>query len=250
MAETIGVIDYGMGNLHSLGKALERVASSERIVISFDPEELRECDKLVLPGVGGVRACMQELQRLELSQLVVEQAKKVPLLGICLGMQVLMEWSDENEGVPALGLIPGKVVRFPDPAAAVPSTSAGDPASFSRTPAAAPSASAGDNNSLSKTPAEAKPRLKVPHMGWNRVKQSRAHPIWAGVPDNSWFYFVHSYHAAPRQIKNILGTADYTHTFCAALTHDNLVAFQFHPEKSQGAGMQLLSNFVSWDGDV
>jgi glutamine amidotransferase len=212
VAETIGVIDYGMGNLHSLGKALERVASSERILVSYDAEELRACDKLVLPGVGGVRACMTELKRLELYELVREQARKVPLLGICLGMQVLHEWSDENNGVPALGLIPGKVVRFPDPA-----------------PAAAE-------------------RLKVPHMGWNQVRQVNKHPIWANVPDDSWFYFVHSYYATPRHKKNVLGTADYGQPFAAAVARDNIVAFQFHPEKSQAAGMTLLANFVAWDG--
>ena len=212
MAETIGVIDYGMGNLHSLGKALERVASSERIVISYDAEELGACDKLVLPGVGGVRACMTELKRLDLYELVREQAKKVPLLGICLGMQVLHEWSDENNGVPALGLVPGKVVRFPDP------------------------------------PAEATERLKVPHMGWNRVKQASKHPIWAGVPDDSWFYFVHSYHAVPRHKKHLIGTADYGQPFAAAVAKDNIVAFQFHPEKSREHGMTLLANFVNWDG--
>ena len=213
MAETIGVIDYGMGNLHSLGKALERVASAQRIVISYDAEELRACDKLVLPGVGGVRACMSELKRLELYELVREAGKKVPLLGICLGMQVLLEWSDENDGVPALALIPGKVVRFPDPA-----------------------------------PGVAAERLKVPHMGWNRVKQVNQHPIWAGVPDDSWFYFVHSYYAVPRQKKHTLGTADYGTPFAAAVAKDNIVAFQFHPEKSQGPGMALLANFVNWDG--
>ena len=212
MAETIGVIDYGMGNLHSLGKALERVASSERIVVSYDAEELRACDKLVLPGVGGVRACMAELKRLELYDLVREQAKKVPLLGICLGMQVLHEWSDENNGVPALGLIPGKVVRFPDP-----------------------------------VPGAAE-RLHVPHMGWNQVKQVNKHPIWAGVPDDSWFYFVHSYHAVPRHKKHLIGTADYGQPFAAAVAKDNIVAFQFHPEKSREHGMTLLANFVSWDG--
>jgi glutamine amidotransferase len=212
VAETIGIIDYGMGNLHSLGKALERVSSSQRIVISYDAEELRACDKLVLPGVGGVKACMSELKRLELNDLVREQAKSVPLLGICLGMQVLHEWSDENGGVPALGLIPGKVVRFPDPA------------------------------------PDAKERLKVPHMGWNRVKQTAKHPLWATVPDDSWFYFVHSYHSAPRYKKHVLGTADYGPAFTAAVAKDNIVAFQFHPEKSQAAGMALLANFVSWDG--
>lgn len=212
MAETIGVIDYGMGNLHSLGKALERVSSGQRIVISYDPDELRACDKLVLPGVGGVRACMSELRRLELNDLVREAAKQKPLLGVCLGMQVMLEWSDENDGVPALGLVPGKVVRFPDPAPG------------------------------------AQPRLKVPHMGWNRVTQSVKHPIWKDVPDESWFYFVHSYHAAPRHAKDTIGTTEYGHRFAAAVAKDNIVAVQFHPEKSQGAGMTLLSNFVSWEG--
>jgi glutamine amidotransferase len=212
VAETIGVIDYGMGNLHSLGKALERMASSERILISYDAEELRACDKLVLPGVGGVRACMTELKRLELYELVREQARKVPLLGICLGMQVLHEWSDENNGVPALGVIPGKVVRFPDP------------------------------------PPGAAERLKVPHMGWNRVKQANPHPLWANVPDDSWFYFVHSYHAVPRHKKHVIGVAEYGQPFAAAVAKDNIAAFQFHPEKSQTAGMTLLANFVAWDG--
>lgn len=212
MAETIGVIDYGMGNLHSLGKALERVASAQRVVISYDADELRACDKLVLPGVGGVRACMMELKRLELYEMVREQASKVPLLGICLGMQVLHEWSDENNGVPALGLIPGKVVRFPDP------------------------------------PVGATERLKVPHMGWNRVQQVNKHPLWAGVPDDSWFYFVHSYYAVPRLKQHAIGAADYGVPFTAAVAKDNIVAFQFHPEKSQSAGMTLLANFVSWDG--
>lgn len=208
---SIGVIDYGMGNLHSLGKALERVAGSQRVVISYDPEELLACDRLVLPGVGGVRECMKELSRLQLNEMVLQAAKTRPMLGICLGMQVMLEWSDENGGVPALGLFPGKVVRFPDPALDAPGE-----------------------------------RLKVPHMGWNRVKQTHKHPVWQGIPDESWFYFVHSYHAAPREKKHCIGTADYTHTFCAALARDNLVAFQFHPEKSQNAGMALLANFVNW----
>lgn len=207
----IGVIDYGMGNLHSLGKALERVSGSTRVVISYEPEELLKCDRLVLPGVGGVRGCMNELRRLELNELVVEASRKVPMLGICLGMQVMLEWSDENSGVPALGLFPGKVVRFPDPPE--------DPAYE---------------------------RLKVPHMGWNRVKQTVAHPIWYGVPDESWFYFVHSYHAAPANPAHTVGTADYVHTFAAAIARDNIAAFQFHPEKSQNAGMTLLANFVTW----
>ncbi len=210
MAAAIGVIDYGMGNLHSLGKALERVSSSTRVVISYDPEELLACDRIVLPGVGGVRECMNELRRLELNEMVVEAARTKPMLGICLGMQVMLEWSDENEGVPALGLFPGKVQRFPEP------------------------------------PADATERLKVPHMGWNQVKQSRPHPIWAGVPDQSWFYFVHSYFANPLNPEHVLGTAEYTHEFAAAIARDNIVAFQFHPEKSQNLGMMLLANFTQW----
>lgn len=209
---SVGIIDYGMGNLHSLGKALERVAGSTRVVISYDPEVLLKCDRLVLPGVGGVRECMRELQRLELNQLVIEAARKKPMLGICLGMQVMLEWSDENDGVPALGLFPGKVVRFPDPSP--------------------------DTTGL---------RLKVPHMGWNRVRQTKAHPMWEGVPDDAWFYFVHSYHAQPTNPEHTLGSADYIYPFAAALARDNLAAFQFHPEKSQNVGMTLLSNFIQWE---
>lgn len=206
----IGVIDYGMGNLHSLGKSLERVAEGRRVEISYDPEKLLKCDHIVLPGVGGVRACMNELRRLELNDFVQEVARKKPLLGICLGMQVMLEHSDENGGVAALGLFPGSVVRFPDPA-----------------------------------PSHDE-RLKVPHMGWNRVKQAQDHPIWKGVPDESWFYFVHSYHASLQNPAQSLGTTDYIHPFASAIARDNIVAFQFHPEKSQGVGMTLLSNFVNW----
>ena len=212
--KAIGVIDYGMGNLHSLGKSLERVAPDRRIEVSYDPEALLKCDRLVLPGVGGVKGCMNELRRLELNDLVVEAAKKLPLLGICLGMQVLMEHSQENDGVDALGLFPGEVVRFPDPA------------------------------------PDAPERLKVPHMGWNQVHQKRKHPIWAGIPENAWFYFVHSYHAQPKDPKHTLGTAVYGQAFPAAIARDNIVAFQFHPEKSQAAGIQLLANFVAWNGEA
>jgi imidazole glycerol-phosphate synthase subunit HisH len=212
--ETIGVIDYGMGNLHSLGKSLERAAGNQRILVSYDPEALLECDRLVLPGVGGVRACMDELKRLGLDELVIEAARKRPLLGVCLGMQVLLERSEENGGVPALGLIPGPVVRFPDP------------------------------------PPDGGPdRLKVPHMGWNQVQQARPHPVWAGVPDDSWFYFVHSYHAAPPNPAHTLATADYIQTFTCAVARDNIVGFQFHPEKSQDVGLRLLTNFCNWDGE-
>lgn len=212
--QVIGVIDYGMGNLHSLGKSLERVAEAQRVEISFDPEKLLKCDKLVLPGVGGVRGCMNELRRLELNDLVVEASQKVPMLGICLGMQVMLEHSDENDGVQALGLFPGEVVRFPDPPRA----------------------------------ADGAERLKVPHMGWNRVRQTHVHPVWQNIPNDSWFYFVHSYHARPHKAQHVIGVSDYVDTFACAMARDNLVAVQFHPEKSQGAGLRLLANFAQWDG--
>lgn len=208
----IGVIDYGMGNLHSLGKALERVASTSRVEISYDPEVLLKCDRLVLPGVGGVKACMNELRRLELNELVIEVAKTRPLMGICLGMQVMLDHSEENGGVDALGIIKGHVRRFPDP-----------------------------------NPDPAYERLKVPHMGWNRVRQAQtSHPLWAGVPDNAWFYFVHSYYVDLRRASDALGTSEYGQPFTAALARDNVAAFQFHPEKSQAMGIKVLGNFVEW----
>lgn len=210
----IGVIDYGMGNLHSLAKSLERVAGSDRIEVSYDPEKLLKCDRLVLPGVGGVRACMDELRRLELNDMIVEAARTLPMLGICLGMQVMLNFSEENGGVHALGLFGGDVRRFPDPGPELHGAA----------------------------------RLKVPHMGWNRVRQSRPHPIWAGVPDNSWFYFVHSYHACPDHPQHVIGSTEYGVEFASAIARDNLVAFQFHPEKSQRLGLQLLANFVGWNG--
>lgn len=215
----IGIIDYGMGNLHSLAKALEKVAGSARIEVSYDPAKLAKCDRLVLPGVGGVRACMDELRRLELSDFLVDAARRQPLLGVCLGMQVLLEFSQENQGVPALGLMAGDVRRFPDPPALA---------------ADAPLRS---------------PRLKVPHMGWNQVHQARAHPLWAGVPQDSWFYFVHSYYAAPLDANDVLGAADYGRPFAAAVARGNVAGVQFHPEKSQAVGLQLLANFTQWSGD-
>ena len=240
----IGVIDYGMGNLHSLAKALERVAPDQRVVVSYDAEELLDCDRLVLPGVGGVRECMKELTRLELSQLVLEASRKVPMLGICLGMQVMLEFSEENGGVPALGLFPGEVVRFPDPLPAIAPLPELDSATASlRDRMSAPTPTLRGTVS----PTYAIERLKVPHMGWNRVKQEKPHPVWAGVPDESWFYFVHSYFARPRNPAQVLGSSEYTQVFASAVARDNLVAFQFHPEKSQALGLTLLANFVNWN---
>ena len=204
---TIGVIDYGMGNLHSIAKALEVAAEGQRVEVSYDPDKLRKADRLVLPGVGAIRQCMDELKRLELDQLVRELAGKKPLLGICLGMQVLLGRSEENGGTEALNVFPGEVKRFP--------------------------AGAG---------------LKVPHMGWNRLQQAREHRLWAGIPQQSWFYFVHSYYAAPSDPAHIFATSEYGQRFAAVLIRDNVLAVQFHPEKSQAAGLSLLANFVQWNG--
>ncbi len=204
---TIGVIDYGMGNLHSIAKALEVAAEGQRVEVSYDPDKLRKADRLVLPGVGAIRHCMDELNRLELDQLVRELAGKKPLLGICLGMQVLLSRSEENGGTDALSVFPGEVRRFP-----------------------------GGNG------------LKVPHMGWNRLQQAREHRLWQGIPQQAWFYFVHSYYAAPSESSQILATSEYGERFAAVLIRDNVLAVQFHPEKSQAAGLTLLANFVQWNG--
>ncbi len=213
----IGVIDYGMGNLHSLARALERVAGEARVEVSYDPDKLAKADRIVLPGVGGVRHCMTELDRLELTDFVRETAGQVPMLGICLGMQVLLDYSEENNGVDALGVFPGDVRRFAAPQIADESTRA---------------------------------RRKVPHMGWNRVHQTRDHPLWRDVPQDSWFYFVHSYYARPQRDEHVLGQTEYGERFASVLLRDRVFAAQFHPEKSQAAGMQLLANFVNWDGEA
>ncbi|HXG28114.1 MAG TPA: imidazole glycerol phosphate synthase subunit HisH [Nevskiales bacterium] len=209
---TIGVIDYGMGNLHSIAKALERVSAGERVEISYDPDKLRRADRLVLPGVGAIRHCMDELRRLELVGLIKEAAGQVPMLGICLGMQAMLAHSEENDGTEALGLFPGEVRRFPDPVA-------------------------GEVG-----------RLKVPHMGWNQVRPVRSHPLWRGIAPQASFYFVHSYYVQPAEPAHCFGTTEYGQRFCSVLLRDNLLAVQFHPEKSQSAGLTLLANFLQWDG--
>ncbi len=211
---TIGVIDYGMGNLHSLSGALSRAAGEARIEVSYDPDKLRKADRLVLPGVGGVRQCMTELHRLELNEFVQEMVGEVPLLGICLGMQVLLDFSEENNGVDALGVFPGEVRRF---------------APMSR----------------------GSERRKIPHMGWNRVSFLRDHPLLRNVEPGTWFYFVHSYYARPLNEDHVLGTTEYFgERFCSMLLRKGVFATQFHPEKSQSAGMQLLVNFANWDGEA
>lgn len=208
---TVAVIDYGMGNIRSVSKALEYVGGDAQIEVSYDPERILRADHVVFPGVGALRDCMSELQRLELDDVIGECARTRPFLGICLGMQALMDFSEENGGTPGLGIVPGRVARFPGGA-----------------PGAEP--------------------LKIPHMGWNCVHQARTHALWEGIAQDDYFYFVHSYYVAPRDAAVTAATTDYGVSFAAALARGNIFAVQFHPEKSQQAGLKLLANFLAWDG--
>ena len=214
MSGTVAVIDYGMGNLHSVESALLHVGA-ESVVVTHDAELIRQADRVVFPGVGAIRDCMVEIRRLrcdELLSLALKEQHK-PVLAICVGMQAMMTRSQENEGVDCLDMLDGEVRHFGSP--------------------------------LLDADGE---RLKVPHMGWNGVKQTKAHPLWNGIEDGERFYFVHSYyvHASDRSL--LAGTVDYGVTADAALAVDNLFATQFHPEKSHRAGLQLLRNFLEWDG--
>jgi glutamine amidotransferase len=209
---TIAIIDYGMGNLHSIAKAVERVSDNTRVTISSEPEVIMASDRVVFPGVGGIGHTMEELQRTGLGEVAREVAGSKPLLCICVGMQALFDVSEENGGTPCLGLVAGAVRRFAD-----------------------------------HVPGPDGHKLKVPHMGWNQVHQS-AHPLWEDIVQDSRFYFVHSYYTVPVDDSLVAGSTEYGHVFCCALARDNLFAVQFHPEKSQRAGLTLLSNFSRWDG--
>jgi glutamine amidotransferase len=211
---TVAVIDYGMGNLHSIAKALQHAAPQARVLVTSAPAELRGADRVVFPGVGSIRDCMTALQDLDLVPLIVELASTKPFLGICLGMQALLEESAENDGIPCLGLLPGQVLRFAD--------------------------------DLRESDGQT---LKIPHMGWNRVHQTVNHPLWEGIPQDSRFYFVHSYYASPTRPAHIAASTDYPFAFASALSSGKLFAVQFHPEKSQAAGLQLLANFLDWNPD-
>lgn len=210
----IGVIDYGMGNLHSASKALEHVAPGAQVLVSSDPDLIRGCDRVLLPGVGAIRDCMAEIRQRGFDQLVEEIAREKPLLAICVGIQALMSSSEENGGVKGLNLFPGQVRFFGDDL-----RDADDAV------------------------------LKVPHMGWNRVFQKNDHPLWTGIADGSRFYFVHSYYVENNDSTVLAGETQYGVTFASALSRGNVFAVQFHPEKSQKAGLQLLKNFVNWDGE-
>jgi len=212
----VAVIDYGMGNLHSMAKALEHATTGTDVLVTADPEKILATDHVVFPGVGAVRDCIDELQRHELDAVIREVAASKPLLGVCLGMQALLEFSEENDGTDCLGIFPGQVRHF----GAAPT----DPASGEV--------------------------LKVPHMGWNQVRQRHPHPLWHGIEQDTWFYFVHSYYAAPTLVEHTAAVADYGREFTAVLARENIFAVQFHPEKSHHAGLTLLANFLQWDGSA
>ncbi|PWG62241.1 imidazole glycerol phosphate synthase subunit HisH [Sediminicurvatus halobius] len=207
---SVAVIDYGMGNLRSVAKALEHVGARQ-VRITDDADAIAGAERVVFPGQGAVRDCMSALQRHELVDVIRAAITARPFLGVCMGMQALMTRSEENEGVAALDVFPGEVRHFRR-------LTGGDPT------------------------------LKIPHMGWNGVRQVRSHPLWAGVADGERFYFVHSYFVAPEEDALTLGTSDYGAPFAAVIGRGNVFATQFHPEKSQQAGLRLLANFLAWDG--
>lgn len=212
---SVAVIDYGMGNLHSVAKALEKVGEGVEVKVTADAETILSADRVVLPGVGAMRDCVGEIVRLGLDKVIhqfVESGK--PLFGVCVGMQVLLESSAENNGVTCLGVLPGKVEYF------------------------------GDDLKDQKT----NDKLKIPHMGWNQVHQEIEHPMWKGIAQDARFYFVHSYYAQPGNPDLIAASTNYGFTFTSSVSKDNVFAVQFHPEKSQHAGLALYANFLKWDG--
>ena len=219
VVKTVAVVDYGMGNLRSVSTAVQAAAegSGWQVVVTSRPEEVRAAQRLVLPGQGAMPDCMRELHESGLRDSVLEAAATKPLFGVCVGMQMLLDHSAEGD-TPGLGLIHGEVLKFDLAGRIQPDGS----------------------------------RYKVPQMGWNQVRQlahggAAVHPVWAGVPDNSYFYFVHSFYARPLEAIHCAGEADYGGAFAAAIARDNIFATQFHPEKSAEHGLQLYRNFLHWN---
>ena len=212
MSRKVAVVDYGMGNLRSVSQAVIHAAQGldVEVCVTADPQVVREAERVVLPGQGAMRDCMRHLNESGLREAVEHAAAEKPLFGVCVGMQMLLEHSEEQD-TPGLGLLPGRVVRFRLEGQLQPDGS----------------------------------RFKVPQMGWNQVFQ-RPHPIWQGVPEASWFYFVHSYHAVTSDPRHTLGEADYGGRFTCVIARDNIFATQFHPEKSASQGLRLYQNFLHW----
>jgi glutamine amidotransferase len=216
---TVAVVDYGMGNLRSVSQAVAHVAREEghfEVIVTSRPEEVFAAERVVLPGQGAMPECMRELRDSGLQEAVLDAAATKPLMGVCIGMQMLLGKSEEGAdpaGTPGLGLIGGEVLRFRLEGRLQPDGS----------------------------------RFKVPQMGWNQVIQSGSHPIWQGVPDASYFYFVHSFCARPSDPRHSVGLTDYGGRFTSALARDNIFATQFHPEKSAEFGLALYRNFLNWN---
>jgi len=213
VSKTVAVVDYGMGNLRSVSQAVKHVAAGTGfdVIVTANPDEVYAAERVVLPGQGAMPDCMRELRDSGVQEAVLHAAANKPLMGVCVGMQMLLSHSEEGD-TGGLGLIPGDVVRFRLEGQLQPDGS----------------------------------RYKVPQMGWNRVRQARPHPVWAGVPDDSFFYFVHSFHAKPADAAHSVGETDYGVRFTCAVARDNIFATQFHPEKSAEHGLALYRNFLHW----
>lgn len=212
--QTIAVVDYGMGNLRSVVQALKHAAPDSHIILSSDPKEIISADKVVFPGQGAMPDCVRELKQGGLEQAVRYAAAHKPFLGICIGLQMLFEHSEEGDAA-GLGILQGQVKRFIHP--------------------------------LVDAQGE---KLKVPHMGWNTVQQRKPHPLWQHIPQDAHFYYVHSYYVIPNDSQIVAATSQYPKEFCCAIAEKNLFAVQFHPEKSDQHGLQLLRNFAQWDGQA
>ena len=218
MTLDVAIVDYGMGNLRSVSQAVMHVArdSGVDVIVTSRPDEVYAAERVVLPGQGAMPDCMRELRESGLQDAVLHAAANKPLMGVCVGMQMLLTRSDEGPkgiGTPGLGLIPGEVIRFELEGRLQPDGS----------------------------------RYKVPQMGWNRVLQTRPHALWQGVPDGSYFYFVHSFYARPMDPRHSAGETEYGERFTCALARDNIFATQFHPEKSAEHGLALYRNFLHWN---
>jgi imidazole glycerol-phosphate synthase subunit HisH len=214
MARTVAVVDYGMGNLRSVSQAVAHAAARDddvKVIVTGNPEEVLLAERIVLPGQGAMRDCMRELRDSELQEAVLDALRSKPVMGVCVGMQMLLDHSEEQD-TPGLGVIPGRVRRFRLEGRLQPDGS----------------------------------RYKVPQMGWNRVQQALPHPIWQGVADGAWFYFVHSFYAEPSEARHSAGLTEYGVGFTSAVARDNIFATQFHPEKSAADGLMLYRNFLHW----